>query len=227
MTEPEGDLEDKVEQGGKRSFFNRIHGDWVEIVAAILLAMATVASAWSACQASRWHGVEAKKYNDANARRVEASTYADDAEQEYGLDSDMFIYYSYELYNGNESAVKYFEDVLFRDEMRTAVLAWKKLKPWENPEAPETPMDMPEYKSDHEAKSLKLFGEADELANAARKAINHSDTYVTLTVLFASVLFFAGISIKFKAPHLRICLLFTGVTLFLVSVTVLATQPVT
>ena len=63
-------------------------------------------------------------------------------------------------------------------------------------------------------------------AETARKAIEHADNYVLLTVLFASVLFFAGISSKFKSPHTRIGLLMMGWILFIGSLMVLLFQPV-
>jgi hypothetical protein len=36
--------------------------DWVEIVATLLLALASVAMAWSSYQATRWNGEQARRY---------------------------------------------------------------------------------------------------------------------------------------------------------------------
>ena len=45
--------------------------DWVDIASAALLALATVATAWSGYQASRWNGEQAKAGARANAARIE------------------------------------------------------------------------------------------------------------------------------------------------------------
>lgn len=198
-------------------FFYRIHGEWIEVVAAILLAIATVASAWSAYQSSRWGGVEARNFCEANAKRVLAAEDADIAGQEFALDVELFVDFATAMRRGEQDTMRYFDDVLFRDEMKVAVDAWLTTDPQNNPDAPETPFDMPEYKNENREKSKALQKEADENQEIATRAIEQSDRYVLFTVLFASVLFFAGISTKFKAPHIRILVLAMGGVVFTTS----------
>ena len=62
--------------------------------------------------------------------------------------------------------------------------------------------------------------------NEAREAIERSDRYVLLTVLFASVLFFAGVSTKFKKPYASIPVILMGYVLFIFAIIVLAFQPI-
>ncbi|MBU4193541.1 MAG: hypothetical protein KKF66_00900 [Actinobacteria bacterium] len=207
-------------------FFYRIHGDWIEVVAAVLLALATVASAWSAYQASRWGGVEARNFAEANAKRVLAAEEADIAEQEFALDVEMFVNFANAHCKGEEKAMQYFENVLFRDEMKVAVEAWLATDPSNNPDAPDTPFDMPEYQNKNMEKSKALQKSADEKQEVATSAIEQSDRYVLFTVLFASVLFFAGISTKFKAPHIRIEVLVMGAVLFTTSFVFLCFQKI-
>ena len=47
--------------------------DRLELAAAFLLALATVATAWSGYQASRWNGEQAKAFSRANAMRIEST----------------------------------------------------------------------------------------------------------------------------------------------------------
>lgn len=49
----------------------------VEAVATVILALATVATAWSGYQASRWHGEQAIAFSHANAARVESTRASD------------------------------------------------------------------------------------------------------------------------------------------------------
>ena len=64
---PFGDRLDTIAQ----ERFNRT--DWIELAAAVLLALATVTAAWSAYQATRWGGVQANAYSAAAAKRTEAT----------------------------------------------------------------------------------------------------------------------------------------------------------
>lgn len=226
MDMQETDNSNQNEYEERPGFFYRMHGDWLEIVAAVLLALATIASAWSAYQASRWGGVEARNFCDANADRVLATEEADLAEMEYAIDVSMFVEFAGVLYKGEEDAIQYFETVLFSDEMEVAVEAWLATDPMNNPDAPDTPFDMPEYKNASRDKSKELQKSADEKQDVATRAIEQSDRYILFTVLFASVLFFAGISTKFKAPHVRIMVLAMGAVLFTTSFVFLCFQSV-
>lgn len=60
----------------------------------------------------------------------------------------------------------------------------------------------------------------------AREALHNSDSYLPLTVLFASVLFFAGINNELKAAALRVAAPFLGIALFPGTLTVMCFQPV-
>jgi hypothetical protein len=48
-------------------------GERLELLATLLLALATVATAWSGYQASRWNGEQAKAFSRASARRIESA----------------------------------------------------------------------------------------------------------------------------------------------------------
>ncbi|MBN2168616.1 MAG: hypothetical protein JW738_05175 [Actinobacteria bacterium] len=213
-------------KSGTHGFLYRFHGEWLEIFATVLLALATVFSAWSAYQAARWSGVEARMFNEANANRIYASEEADLADVDYDIDTELFVDYLDVLRIGDLEAVKTFEDNLFRNEMRIAVEAWLKTDPFNNPDAPETPFRMSEYKNVHKDKSKAFEKEARLRADEAREAIENSDRYVLLTVLFASVLFFAGICTKFKKPGNAVAILIMGYVVFTVSIVILAFQPI-
>jgi hypothetical protein len=60
---------------------------------------------------------------------------------------------------------------------------------------------------------------------AAQEANQTSDTYVLLTVLFASVLFFGGIAGTLESRQLRVIVLAIALALFAATVVLLATMP--
>ena len=73
--------------------------DRLEIGSAVLLALATVATAWSGYQASRWNGEQAKAFSKANAARIEATGASDLANAQTQIDvAGLQVYV---LANGN------------------------------------------------------------------------------------------------------------------------------
>jgi hypothetical protein len=198
----------------------------VEVFATVLLALATIASAWSAYQAARWSSHEALRFNEATALRVQSEEVEDLADAELDIDVEMFVDYLATLRAGDLQGAEYFESTLFRDEMKTAVEAWKATDPLNNPDAPAVPFEMEEYRNANREESRELEREAQAKVQEAKEAIRNSDFYILLTVLFASVLFFAGISTKFKAPGIRVAVLLIGTVFFIGSLVVLLTQPI-
>ena len=85
---------------------------------------------------------------------------------------------------------------------------------------------MPDYVNANREKSRDLEAEAQERLDEAKDAIRISDFYVMLTVLFASVLFFAGICTKFKTPWVRIAVLCTGALMFVTTLIITIAQPI-
>ena len=65
--------------------------DGIEIVAAVLLAFAAVATAWSSYQATRWNGEQAKAASRANTLRIEATQVSSLAGSQTEVDVATFI----------------------------------------------------------------------------------------------------------------------------------------
>lgn len=68
-------------------------------------------------------------------------------------------------------------------------------------------MKMAEYVDEQKQEAERRQVEAAELLTSARHASDTSDSYVLLTVLYASVLFFAGIGGTLRSIRFRIALL--------------------
>ena len=113
----------------------------------------------------------------------------------------------------------------FRPEFKPAVDAWVATRPVKNPDAPLTPFVMPEYKVAARAKAAVLEAEAEKWSAQARINVQRATNYVLGVVLFASALFFAGMSSKLGTRRLQLILLGLGVAVFLLGVGWLATLP--
>jgi hypothetical protein len=197
----------------------------VEIAAAVLLALATVATAWSGYQASRWNGEQAKAFSRANAARIESTRASALANSQTQVDVATFTQWVNAFAQDQTELADFYFD-RFRAEFRPAVEAWVDTRPRQNPDAPLTPFAMPEYKVAASADAERLEAEAEVLAAEARTNVQRATNYVLGVVLFAAALFFAGMSARLRTRRLRGLLLLFGIVVFLGTVAWLATFPV-
>ena len=199
--------------------------DWVEIVATALLAVATVATAWSAYQANRWNGEQAKATSRANAARIESTRASGVANRQIQIDVALFTQFI-DAFAREETELADFYRARFRDEFKPAFEAWAATRPRTNPKAPLTPFELPQYRLAANAEAEQLQASAEENAAEARTNIQRSSNYVLAVVLFASALFFAGISTKVTSPWARVAVVGLGCALFLGTLVWVATSPI-
>jgi hypothetical protein len=197
----------------------------VETVAAVLLALATVATAWSGYQASRWNGEQAKAFSRANAARIESTRAGNLANAQTQIDVATFTQWV-DAYAQEQTELADFYFRRFRAEFKPAMDAWIATRPLQNPDAPLTPFAMPEYQVASREDAQRLETQADALSAEARANVQRATNYVLAVVLFATVLFFAGMAAKFRTHRLRVALLAFGVFILVGTVIWLATFPV-
>jgi hypothetical protein len=197
----------------------------LELLATILLAAATVATAWSGYQASRWNGEQAKAFSRAGALRVESAKAEAHANALTQIDVAVFSSWVNALGAGKPALAAFYER-RFRPEFRPAVKAWQATEPFTNTHAPLSPFRMPQYRLAAQAQADRLEAEAELFAGKGRTNVQRATNYVLGVVLFASALFFAGISTQVDAPALRRFLLGFGVVVFLGTLAWIATFPV-
>ena len=199
--------------------------DRVELVATVLLALATVATAWSGYQSTRWNGEQAKAGGRANALRIASTKAAGLANTQTEIDVATFTQWV-NAYAQRQQELADFYFKRFRKEFKPAVNAWIATRPLKNPNAPLTPFAMPQYKLAAQAEAERLDAQAELSVGQVRRDIQRSSNYVLCVVLFASSLFFAGMSVKLRSPTLRLALLTLGCAVFLLTAVWIATSPV-
>jgi hypothetical protein len=199
--------------------------DRVELAATVLLAIATVATAWSGYQSTRWNGEQAKATARASALRIDSTKAAALANSQTEVDVATFTQWV-NAYAQRQKQLADFYFKRFRKEFRPAVNAWIATKPLENATAPLTPFAMPQYKLAARVESERLDAEAEIQSAKARRDIQRATNYVLGVVLFASALFFAGMSTKLTSPRLRVVMLSIGCAVFLGTAIWIATSPV-
>lgn len=199
--------------------------DWVEVVATVLLSVATVATAWSAYQSNRWNGEQAKATARGNAARIESTRASGVANRQLQIDVALFTQFI-DAFARNETELANFYRARFREEFKPAFEAWVATRPRTNPDAPLTPFELPQYRlaANEEADELEMS--ADAFAAEARRNIQRSSNYVLGVVLFASALFFAGISTRLTMQRTRVVALGLGCAIFLGALLWIATSPI-
>lgn len=206
------------------------HRQWgfrerLELWSALLLAAATVATAYSAYESSRWSGQQSTLFTSAGASRTESAKARSDAASLLTIDATLFTDWAEAFVDGNEKQADAVES-FFRSEFRPAFKEWVDLKPVKNPEdAPATPFQLKSYKPERLVESQKLEREATSQFDEGREANQNSDNYTLSTIFFAAVLFFAGIATKFTSDRIVAGTLAAGTVVFLLGLVRLMTLP--
>jgi hypothetical protein len=181
----------------------------LELIATILLSLATLGIAWSGYQAARWNGRQAREYAQANTARNLANRSATTGAQNRTQDLLNFNRWLEVQTEGDQQLADLYQR-RFRPEFLPAFEAWLAEDPLNNPAAEASPLRVPQYHVAALEKSDRLETEGTEHFEHGKEATERTDSYVLSTVFFASVLFFAGISMRFSWLQMRMVILGLG-----------------
>ncbi len=200
--------------------------DWVELVAAIILALATIVAAWSAYQSARWGGEQAKATAAANADRLSATQLISLAGVAADQDYQVFIGWLGQAVEGDQQGMAEFESRV-SDGLRPAFDAWLATAA-EGEIPPGSPIDRDEYDEDaipglNEA--LDAIASAEDWSDRSAEANQTSDNFVLIAVVMASVLFFAGVGSKFRGRRTRIAMVALAGVVFVVGLGFMVNLP--
>lgn len=199
--------------------------DRVEFLVTVLLVVAAVATSWSSYQATRWHGEQAQATSRTNAIRIDAARASSLAEAQTEIDVATFIAWA-DADQGGEPALAAFYLDRFRPEFTVAFDAWIATEPLTDASAPSTPFEMPEYRVAAKDDASRLDDESEASAAEVRRDIQIASNYVLTVVLYAVVLFFAGISTKIASRRMRVIMVAGGFVVLIGALVWVATFPV-
>ena len=86
----------------------------LEVIAVVLLGIATIGSAWCGYQASRWNGEENELARDASNLEVEAARQFGLATQTVSYDSNMVAQYAQAVIAEDDGLQAFYRATLFR-----------------------------------------------------------------------------------------------------------------
>jgi hypothetical protein len=198
---------------------------WIDLISALLLSVAVVASAFSAWQATLWGGVQATSYAEASSARLQSNRELAIGLTRLDIDVITFIDAAIASAQGDQEVVDLFEERLFRDQFKPILDEWLELDPVNNADAPATPFGIEGVIDTYFVESFALEETANEKFEEGKEANQNGDDYILATVLFASVLFFAGVTTKFKSPRVRSLSLAIATTVLVVGAVWLFSLP--
>ena len=170
------------------------------------MSLMVVLTAWTGFQGTHWSSAQSERYSRATAARTESVRASNTAGQQIALDVAVFLAWT-EAYAEGDTRRADFVYERFPDRLRPAADAWVALNPLDNTDAPATPFEMDEYVVPAVQEADEWLLEADDSFDAATAASNHTGSYVATTVVFAAVLFFAGMSVKLTSRRNRLVVL--------------------
>jgi hypothetical protein len=141
--------------------------------------------------------------NESNALERQAGLLEVQGSQALIVHTSMFMELLAARHDGNEKLVSFYAE-RFPPDVKKAYETWLAQKPFENPAADPHPFVPKLYQVRGTTEAVATRGEATKRLTGAREAGNRSGQFLANTVLFATVLFFAGTAAKFEQPRVRL-----------------------
>src|SRR5205814_5026236 len=186
---------------------------WVEPVTALLMALATVGTAWSSYQSAAFTRRSNRLMNEFNSLERRANLLNIQGMQAASIHAAMFMQLLAAQQAGNEKLADFYAQ-RFPPDVRKAYDAWLAERPFENPNADPHPFVPNLYEVPGTREAAEANAKAARSLEEARNAGNVSGQYLANTVLFAAVLFFASASGKFEQRRVRVVAFAFAVAVF-------------
>lgn len=195
----------------------------LELLVAIILSLATLASTWCGYQARQWGGVQATNQVTADTAERQAAENTILAMQMRTQDGLVLLEYWRALRQGDSKTCEILKFHM-RPQLQRAIDASVAAGLLTNPDLP-GPLQRPEYALEEEQEAKSQREKAGQLRAASVAGGHRAGQYVLLTLMFASVLFFGGIAGTFTERRIRSGLAVVALVLFVFTVYRLAGLP--
>ena len=197
---------------------------WIEPVVVIVMALTTCCTAWCSYQSAAWTRRSNRLLNEYNALERRAALLDIQGSQALSVHAAMFMQLLAAQHAGNQQLASFYAE-RFPPDVKKAYEAWLAQKPFENQAADAHPFVPNLYQVRDAAEAATARAEAIRQLLTARESGNRSGQYLANTVLFATVLFFAGTAGKFEQPRVRLSAALFGVAVFAFAVVRMLLMP--
>jgi hypothetical protein len=198
---------------------------WVEPVAALLMALATLSTAWCSFESAAWTRRSNRLMNEFNKLERKAGVLTIQGMQQTTIHTAMFMQALAAHQAGNDNLVNFYVQ-RFPPELRNAYDAWIAQKPFEDPNADPHPFVSKLYVTPKTREAAEATANAATNQQEAGVAGSISGQYLANTVLFAAVLFFANAASRFKQRRVRVVAFAFALAVFLFAVVRTAMLPI-
>lgn len=180
----------------------------LEMVAAIILGVASILTAFSAYKAALTDGDALKGYTASAVTTSDANGWFNEALSTYSSDQSLFLEYQLLVEQGQQDLAFAIRERLFSPQLEAGMQEWE-LFPAGSPDEPPSPLATEAYLADFEAqiqgeqlteRAAAEFAEAQEFDDAG-------DKFELAVVFFAVSLFLAGIGSLFKDRKIQMAVL--------------------
>lgn len=188
----------------------------MDMMAVLLLGIATVATAWCGIQSSRWNGEEADAARVENLGRIESSRLFALASQEVAYDATMTAKYAESVVDENVRLQTFLRAYLIRPGFLPFLDDWQaRVKAGD--ETVGNLFTDADYLDSQFAESEAATEASDIAAARSAEAASTADDYLLTTLLTATALFFAGVTTSFGTRSARLALLAAAVIVLAVT----------
>jgi hypothetical protein len=187
---------------------------WFEPASAIVMALATLGTAWCSYESSRWNGQSSSFATAAGRANGEAALLHLEGGQVESIETKVFMEFIDARMAGNDKLAHFYLD-RFPPELRKAYDAWLTEKPFENPNADPHPFVAKLYQPRFIQDARQANADAGRNDAEAKRTNHIASQYLSNTVLLAAVLFFAGTSARFEHRYVRQSCFFFALAAFL------------
>jgi hypothetical protein len=178
----------------------------IEVLAVLLLGIATIGSAFCGYQASAWNGKETEIGRDASDARVESTRLFGLATQRVSYDSVLLSQYAQAVALDEPELQEFYRNTMFRAEF-LPVLERFEQQVRDGTAVAGGVLNDQAYLDAEFAEYRVSVQRAEELGAQAEEAGKHGEDYILTTLLLASALFFAGVTTSFRVRFAQLLLL--------------------
>lgn len=184
-----------------------------ELMAAILLGLAALATAWAAYQGGKAGGDELAAFTESNQALADANFFFSQGNSTLATDNQLFLAFVEAANGGNPELAEFIRATVINENLGAAMDWWaateEALTPFDDLEG--NPYQYVDYEE-----GAALQATAEEKLAEAQTVGQRGDAYDLASVLLAVSLFFGGISIIFDRPStINVLLAVSAVTLVL------------
>jgi hypothetical protein len=196
----------------------------IEIIAVLLLGIATVGTAWCGYQSSQWNGTQTDLARESSDQRVEASRLFGLATQKVAYDANIVAQYAQAIVQGDENLAQFYRKNLVRPPFLPLLDQWQAEIAAGG--APTSLFQDQAYLDAQFSEYQQAVDQAEALSQQSQQASETSDEYVITTILLAIALFFAGVTSSFRYQPARVLLVLLAVGTVAVAAVRLADLPI-